>query len=314
VSDLVRTWLYVPAHHSDRAQKALASGADAVVLDLEDSVPAQRKDEAREAALALLRDLPIDRPRVWVRVNALGSPWGASDLAGLAGVDVDGVRLPRAEDQDEVRQVGDAVDRPVQLLLETARGLMAAQDLAVAHPSVVGISLGEADLAADLRVAPSGLDWARGWVVAVARAAGLPSPVQSVYTNVSDLAGLRTTTARGRGHGFFGRSVVHPKQIEPVHEVYRPTGDEIDRAQDLVNAYDRARERGEAAALTPDGRFVDPAVVAGAQLTLRLAALDRPGQSISTAARTAGGTSTTSTSTTSTSTTSTSTTSTEENR
>ena len=300
MSDLVRTWLYVPAHHAHRAQKALASGADAVVLDLEDSVPAERKDVAREAALALLRDLPIERPRVWVRMNALGSPWGAADLAALAGVDVDGVRLPRAEDQDEVRQVGDAVDCPVQLLLETARGLMAAQDLAVAHPSVVGISLGEADLAADLRVAPAGLDWARGWVVAVARAASLPSPVQSVYTNVSDLAGLRTTTAGGRDHGFFGRSVVHPKQIEPVHEVYRPTEDELSRAQDVVNAYDRARDRGEAAALTPDGRFVDPAVVAGAQLTLRLAALDRPGQSISIAA--------------SANTTSTSTTTTEENR
>ena len=303
MNDLVRTWLYVPAHHPDRAHKALVSGADAVVLDLEDSVPAERKDEAREAALALLRELPIERPRVWVRMNPLGSPWGGADLAALAGVDVDGVRLPRAQDQDEVIQVADAVGCPVQLLLETARGLMAARDLAVAHPSVVGISLGEADLAADLRVAPTGLDWARGWVVAVARAAGLPSPVQSVYTHVSDVAGLRTTTADGRSHGFFGRSVVHPKQIQPVHEVYRPTEDELSRAQEVVNAYDRARVRGEAAALAPDGRFVDPAVVAGAQLTLRLAALDRPHPS----ARTGASTSTTST-------TSTSTTSTEENR
>lgn len=279
MNDLVRTWLYVPAHHPDRARKALVSGADAVVLDLEDSVPAEQKDEAREAALALLHDLPPERPRVWVRMNPLGSPWGPADLAALAGVDVDGVRLPRSEDPDEVRQVADALDCALQLLLETARGLMAAQELVAAHPSVAGIALGEADLAADLRVAPAGLDWARGWVVAVARAAGLPSPVQSVYTDVGDLAGLRSTTAAGRDHGFFGRSVVHPKQIEPVHGAYQPTEAELSRAREVVNAYDRARERGEAAALTPDGRFVDPAVVAGAQLTLRLAALDPPGSS-----------------------------------
>lgn len=277
---LVRTWLYVPAHHPERARKALVSGADAVVLDLEDSVPAARKDEAREAALRFLGDLtvvrPRERPRVWVRINPLGSPWGAADLAALATADVDGIRLPRSEDPDEVRRVGDTIDCPLQLLLETARGLMAAQQLATAHPSVAGISLGEADLAADLRVALTGLDWARGWVVAVARAAGLPSPVQSVYTDVGDLEGLRSSTATGRDQGYFGRSVVHPKQIQPVHDVYQPTHEELSRAQDVLNAHDRAREGGEVAALTPDGRFVDPAVVAGAQLTLRLAALDQP--------------------------------------
>jgi len=292
VTALVRTWLYVPAHHPERALKAFVSGADAVVLDLEDSVPAGRKKEARDAALSLLSDLsverarerspersperPRERPWVWVRMNPLGSPWGAADLAALAAAEVDGVRLPRSEDPDEVRRVAHTIDCPLQLLLETARGLMAAQQLATVHPSVAGISLGEADLAADLRVAPTGLDWARGWVVAVARAAELPSPVQSVYTDVADLEGLRSSTASGRDQGFFGRSVVHPKQIQPVHDVYQPTNEELSRAQDVVNAHDRARERGEVAALTPDGRFVDPAVVAGAQLTLRLAALAQP--------------------------------------
>lgn len=272
----LRTWLYVPAHRIDRALKALGSGADAVVLDLEDAVPAERKDEARAAAAAFLDQLPTDRPPVWVRVNSLRSPWGEADIAAVGRPGLDGVRLPRAEDPQEVRTVADRLGCPVQLLVETASGLMRAEELARAHPLVAGIALGEADLAADLRVAPSGLDWARGWIVAVARAAGLPSPVQSVYTVVSDLEGLRTTTAVGRLHGFFGRSVVHPRQIETIHEVYRPTDDELERARDVLAAYDRARERGEAAALTPDGRFVDPAVVAQAQLTLELAAMYEP--------------------------------------
>jgi citrate lyase subunit beta/citryl-CoA lyase len=139
---------------------------------------------------------------------------------------------------------------------------------------VVGLGLGEADLSADLRVRDSsGLAWARGWVVATCRGAGLPSPVQSVHTAVSDLDGLRRTTAEGRDQGFFGRSLVHPRQIGPVHEVYRPDGEETARAQELVDALASARERGDSAVLTADGRFVDPAVVSQAQLVLRLADL-----------------------------------------
>ena len=274
MNPLVRSWLYVPAHHPERARKALTAGADAVVLDLEDSVPAERKDEARAVAVATLRDLPTDRPQVWVRVNPPSSPWGQNDLAALAGVACDGVRLPRAEDPLEVSAVGDALGRPLQLLIETARGLLAARELAAAHRSVTGVGLGEADLAADLRVGGDGLEWARGWIVAVSRGTDLASPVQSVFTAVSDLDGLRATTAAGRERGFFGRSVVHPRQIAPVHDVYRPTREATVRAQQLVDALGAAKARGEAAVLTPDGRFVDPAVVSRAQLVLELAALD----------------------------------------
>ncbi|HET7400093.1 MAG TPA: CoA ester lyase [Intrasporangium sp.] len=274
MSAVLRTWLYVPAYHAERARKALTSGADAVVLDLEDSVPAERKDEARQGALSILRDLPAERPQVWVRVNPLTSPWGEADASALAGSAADGVRVPRAEDPEEVAVLAGTLGCPLQLLVETARGLRAARELAEAHPQVAGIALGEADLAADLRVAERGLDWARGWIVVVARAAGLPSPVQSVYTDVADLEGLRATTADGRDRGFLGRSVIHPRQVSPVHEVYRPAGEALARARELLSAYDRARERGDAAVLTPDGRFVDPAVVAQAQLVLTLASLD----------------------------------------
>lgn len=246
------------------------------MLDLEDSVPAERKGEAREGATEILNDLPASPPQVWVRINSLSSPWGEDDAAALSSLPVDGVRLPRAEDPRHVVLLAHHVGCPVQLLVETARGLMSARELAEAHPSVAGIALGEADLAADLRVTGAGLDWARGWIVAIARAVGLPSPVQSVYTDVADLAGLRATTAVGRDQGFFGRSVIHPTQISPVHEVYRPGGEETRRAKEVVSAFEEARERGESAVLTPDGRFVDPAVVARAQLTLELAGLDEP--------------------------------------
>lgn len=268
----VRSWLYAPGHHPERVLKALRAGADAVVIDLEDSVPAGRKEEARVGAAEILRDLDPDHPEVWVRINPPSSRWGELDLVALADVRLDGVRVPRSEDPVDVKKVAAAVGCPLQLLLETARGLMTARELARADPTVCGIGLGEADLAADLRVTTEGLTWARGWVVAVSREAGLPSPVQSVYTDIADLEGLRSTTSAGRAHGFFGRSLVHPRQIAPVHDVYRPTAEESARAREVFSAWEDAQARGEAAALTADGRFVDPAVVSQAQLVLELAA------------------------------------------
>ena len=264
-----RSWLYVPGHRPDRVAKALASAADAVVIDLEDAVPAAAKDEARRCAVALLADRPAGSPAVWVRVNPPTEAVGRADVEALAESTADGLRLPRIEDPDAVRAVADRTGKPLHLLLETARGLLRAPELAQAHSQVVGIGLGEADLAADLMVpSDSGLDWARGWVVAAARAAGLSSPTQSVWTRVSDLHGLRATCEAGLAMGFFGRSVVHPGQIEVVHDVYTPSVTQVADARAVLAAGGAARARGEAAALDEQGRFVDPAVEARAQVVL----------------------------------------------
>ena len=267
-----RSWLYVPGHRTERVAKALDSRAEAVVLDLEDAVPPQQKDSARAAVVATLADRNYGGPALWVRCNAFPSPWAEADLDALAGLDVDGIRVPRAEDPATVRQIAERTGKPLQLILESARGLARAENLATAHPQVAGIGLGEADLSADLRVpSDSGLDWARGWVVVVARAAGLPSPVQSVWTDVGDLEGLRASCERGRAGGFVGRSVVHPKQIPVVHAVFTPSAEEVDSARAVVAAANKAAANGEAAVLDDAGRFIDPAVVARAQVVLDLA-------------------------------------------
>jgi citrate lyase subunit beta/citryl-CoA lyase len=256
---VIRSWLYVPADRPDRIPKALAAGGDAVVLDLEDAVPVGAKDDARAHAIAALRDLPAQRPQVWVRINAPGTPAGQADISALSGTAVDGVRIPRAEDPEEVTRAAEALGCPVQLVVESAVGLLAARELAAAHPGVVGIGLGEADLAADLRSGPGGLDWARGWIVVVARGTGLPAPVQSVYTDVTDLDGLRRTTAIAREQGFFGRSVVHPRQIAPVHEAVRPSAAETAAAQQVVDAFDAARARGARLRRDDQLRLAQPA-------------------------------------------------------
>ena len=270
MSTVPRSWLYVPGHRAERVAKALVAGADAVVIDLEDAVPADRKDAARDQTVALL-DERADHGalQVWVRINPPGTEIGRRDVAALTGRRLDGLRIPRADDPDEVREVAERTGAPLQLLLENARGLSRARELAEAHELVAGIGLGEADLAADLLVdRDEGLTWARGAVVVAARAAGLPSPVQSVWTDVGDTDGLRVSSERGRGTGFFGRSVVHPRQIDVVHDVYTPSADEIAAAEGIVATAAEAAARGEAAALSADGRFVDPAVVARARTVL----------------------------------------------
>jgi citrate lyase subunit beta / citryl-CoA lyase len=266
MTTVVRSWLYVPGHRADRIPKALASAADAVIIDLEDAVPPDQKAAARANAVRFAGH------RVWIRVNSPAGPWGEDDLDAVVGLPIDGVRVPRADDPGAVREIAERTRQPLQLILESAAGLARARELATAHPAVAGIGLGEADLAADLRVTgDAGLAWARGWVVVAARAAGLPSPVQSVYTAVADLDGLRASTARGRQEGFLGRGVVHPRQIPIVHEVFTPALDEVAAARSVVETAARAAENGEVAVLDDQGRFVDPAVVARARIVLDLA-------------------------------------------
>ena len=273
MTTVVRSWLYVPGHHQERIAKALAAGADAVVIDLEDSVPPELKPLARQVAvkMAEARQMDDGAPRLWVRVNDPMGPWGEDDLDALHGVPLDGLRLPRAESAVVVSNVAQRSGLPLQLLLETAEGLMNARELAAAHSLVTGVGLGEADLAADLRVvSDEGLAWARGWVVAVSRAANLQSPIQSVWTNVADNEGLRADTEQARQTGFLGRSVIHPRQIPVVHSVFTPSSTEVDTALAIVEAFEQAARRGEVAVLDDKGRFIDPAVVERARLVLEL--------------------------------------------
>ena len=263
-----RSWLYVPAHRADRLAKAVAGAADAVVLDLEDAVPAEAKARARAAAVEVLA-APRTKP-IWVRMNAADSSWGEADADALATARPDGVRVPKATEPAAVAELARRLELPLHLLLESALGVENAFALAGAHPRVAGVSLGEADLAADLRIRdPRALGWARQRVVVANRAAGRPSPVTAVWTDLADLTGLAADTAGARAEGFFGRSVIHPSQIEPVHRAFTPSAAELDAARALLDSV--SATGGESAYVDARGRFVDPAVVAGARWLVELA-------------------------------------------
>jgi citrate lyase beta subunit len=268
---LWRSWLYVPGDRGEIIPKALNSASDCVVIDLEDAVAVANKDMARKNACAAVRENP--NSHIIVRINAVGSPWHERDIAALSEAGVKAVRIPKSETADVVANIGNSLgaECELHLLIESARGLLASDDLAKACATVRSIALGEADLKSDLGIIDDAyLSYARGKIIASARAAGLIAPTQSVYTNVKDDHGLRVTSQQARAAGFFGRSVIHPGQVEIVNAVYTPSLDEVESAQQVVSAL--AKSDNTSALILPDGRFVDPAIAAMAVRVLDLAA------------------------------------------
>ncbi|MER6240734.1 CoA ester lyase [Streptomyces clavifer] len=261
------TWLYVPGDRPAVVRKALGSGADVVIVDLEDAVAPDRKEYARAATLELLTD-PVTAGqtavRVHVRVHGEDDVKALKELPGLSGI-----RLPKITHAASVHHVAAlAPGVPLYPLLESALAIEHAYSIAGAHHEVRGIALGEADLRADLGVRDdAGLDWSRSRVVVAARAAGLDPPVMSVFPDIRDLSGLRSSCAHGRKLGLLGRAAIHPRQLPVIERAFRPTAQEVEAAEQIMEA--SMTEAGAQA--LPDGRFVDAAVVATARRTLTLA-------------------------------------------
>ncbi|MFF4254617.1 HpcH/HpaI aldolase/citrate lyase family protein [Streptomyces sp. NPDC001663] len=267
------TWLYAPGDRPHMVAKALVSGADVIVIDLEDAVAPDRKDYAR-AATAELLTTPQPLP-VHVRVNALDGPLAPRDLEAVAALPgTSGLRLPKVTSPEQIIRIAERTAPAtggapaLYALLESALAVEHAHAIAAAHPALHGISLGEADLRADLGVREdAGLDWSRSRIVVAARAAGLPPPPQSVHPDIRDLESLAASCAHGRALGFLGGAAIHPRQLPVIERAYLPTKREVEEAEEIV----KAAARNQGAQALPDGKFIDAAVVAAAQRTLSLA-------------------------------------------
>lgn len=247
-----RHFLFVPATRPERFDKAAASGADLVLLDLEDAVPPADKDRAREAVRGWLDA----GGQAMVRINAAETPWFEDDLALLAHEGVVGVMLPKAEPGAALDRV--AGEACVLALVESATGLVAMADLA-ATPGVVRLALGTIDLALDLGLSgdDSLLDPVRLQMTIASRAARLAPPVDGVLPDFRNEDACREAMARGRALGFTAKMCIHPLQLVPVEAALAPSADEIARAERIVAA-DKA-SAGAAVAL--DGAMVDRPIV-----------------------------------------------------
>ncbi|MEV0375589.1 CoA ester lyase [Streptomyces sp. NPDC050636] len=263
----VRSWLYVPGDRPERFAKAVDSGADAVVIDLEDAVAPARKEAAREAAAAFLS---AGHPcPVCVRVNPLGGG-GEDDLAALRGTHIAAVRLPKCERPGQLADAGRSLPGvPLIPLLETALGVERAFALATGHPQVAGLAFGAGDLAAELGTGHRDVLDAAGYrVLLAAAAARLPRPPMSVYPAIKDLDGLKADCVRGLERGFLGRSVVHPAQVPVVNAAFTPDCGELAAARRLLERVESATAHGSGAWLDVDGNLVDAAALRQARARL----------------------------------------------
>lgn len=258
------TGLYVPGDRPDRFDKAVATGAHLVILDLEDAVAPSRRAEARTAVVAWLGARAPGDTVVQVRINA-GEPLDLAALAGAAGAFE--VRVPKVESARDLDAVAQALPgHPLTALFETARGVESAAALAT-HPAVTRLALGESDLASDLGTrAPEAMDYARVRVLYAARAAALPAPMLSAYPGIRDLDGLRRDTERGRDLGWVGRTAIHPTQLAVIADVFRPADEELEWARSVL----AATEHGGVATLA-NGDMVDGAMAGRARTIVALA-------------------------------------------
>jgi len=271
-----RSFLFVPATRPERFAKALASGADAVIIDLEDAVAPADKVAARQALLPHMLALdPAQRSRLLVRINAAGTPWHAGDLAALRELVTHGlgaVMVPKAESVAGLAEVASAAGPCALLpLIESVAGLDAANLLA-ASPQVLRLAFGHLDFQADAGLAcaadESELVPVRLALVLASRRALLPAPVDGISPGTQDTAQLASDAARGRRGGFGGKLCIHPAQVVVVNAAFTPSAAEIDWARRVVAGF--AAAGGGVFSL--DGRMVDAPVLLLAQRTLALQA------------------------------------------
>lgn len=284
---LPTTYLFVPGNRPERFAKALASGADRIIIDLEDAVAPADKVIARAAIAQWMTGTgsrPEDRSKVLIRINDAATPWHAEDLALARSVQATCVMLPKCEAASQVAQVLThlAAGATVLALVETARGLLALHEIATA-PGVARLAFGSLDYMVDLDI-PSlrneggagaghgtsniALDFAATQIAIASRAAGLPSPVAGVTPEL-DAARVTGDMAHARALGFGAKMCIHPAQVAAVRAALRPSALELAWAQRVLQAWDASG----GGAIQVDGKMVDRPVVLKAQRIVANAAL-----------------------------------------
>ncbi|MVW72080.1 CoA ester lyase [Bordetella sp. 15P40C-2] len=281
---LRRTLLMTPGNRPDRLAKAPSYGADAVVFDLEDSVPADRKAQARDDVASALRELPRGHTERCVRINGLDTPESRLDLQALPLAQVDSIMVPKVESADALRAL-DAQLRELEakqgqqaaieliVMLETPRGILQALPIADACARSTALFFGSGDYTSALGAAVDDLvlHYPRSVVTAAAAAAGLAAIDAAYFQDVKNAEATRRDAETARRMGFDGKVVFHPSQVEPVNAVFTPTEDELERARRIVGAYEAGLRQGHGTGVI-DGVFVAVDLVLPAQRLIARAA------------------------------------------
>ncbi|AKZ63960.1 aldolase [Herbaspirillum hiltneri N3] len=270
---LARSYLFVPANRPDRYGKALASGADAVIVDLEDAVAPAAKVQARDTLADWLAQQAAPQEKLWVRINAADTGWYADDVRCFANAPIAGIVLPKADDCDAIRNIAQHFVGPrsrsrLLPLIETAVGIAQMRDIARAR-HVERLVFGSIDLQVDLGIQcepqESELTHLRVEMVIASRLANIAQPVDGVTTTFDDAPFLEHAVSRARRIGFGAKLCIHPRQVGIVNQGFLPSAEEVVWACAVMAAV----ERSDGGAISLNGKMIDKPVIMQAEKFLR---------------------------------------------
>lgn len=282
---LRRTMIFLSAQKPGLIKDPLIYGADSLMLDLENAVAENQKDAARFSLYHALKTVDYGDTEVIVRINGLDTPHWREDVRVCVAAGADGVRIAKCESAGDVIAVEKAVEAAeeefhkekgrtlLMAALESPKGILNAQEIAAASGRMFGIAISGGDLRRTMQVSPVRggieLNTARGLVVLAARAAGVQC-FDTVFTDLNDEEGFRAEVLLDKQMGFDGKSLVNPRQIAAVHEIYAPSEKEITAAEKIVRAVRENAAKG-VGVFTVDGKMIDIAFLPGAERTIALA-------------------------------------------
>ncbi len=281
--------MFVPGNNPAMMQDAFIYSPDSIMLDLEDSVTMSEKDAARLLVYNALKTIDYGQTEMVVRINPLNTPYGKKDVEAMVKAGVQVIRMPKTETADEVREVeaeilkweeelGCVGRTKIMAAIESALGIVNAYPIAVASKRMMGIALGAEDYCANLKTQRTSGDnpnfglellLARQTIVVAARAAGIDA-LDTVYSNLDDMETFRREVELIKTLGFDGKSIINPRQIEIVNEVFAPKQKEIEKALKIIAAIKEAEQKGSGV-IAVNGKMVDRPVVIRAERTINLA-------------------------------------------
>ena len=285
MSRLRRSMLFVPGNNPGMIRDAHIYGSDSIIFDLEDSVSINEKDAARYLVYKALTSLKYGKKELVVRINALDTRLGIDDLEAIVRAQPHVIRLPKTETaQDvidcerEIERIEREIGMPVgttgmMAAIESAKGVLNAYDIARSSKRLIGIALGAEDYVTDLKTtrSPEGIEllFARSMIVNAARAAGIAA-LDTVYSDVNNEEGFRAEAELIKKLGFDGKSVINPRQIQPLHDVFNPSEKDIAKALAIMEAIKEAESRGSGV-ISLNGKMIDKPVVERARYMLERA-------------------------------------------
>lgn len=281
---LRRTMMFVPGNNPGMLKDAALYGADSLMFDLEDAVAVTEKDSARFLVYNAIKTLDYGGTEIVVRINGLDTPFGREDIEAVVRAGADVIRLPKTETKEDILEVEKAIEKverkigrlgstKMMAAIESTIGVINAYSIAASSKRLIGIALGAEDYVTNLKTKryPDGMELmgARSQIVIAARAAGIYA-LDTVYSDVENMEGFKREVELIKQLGFDGKSVINPRQIKPVHEIFTPAQKEIEKSINIVRAARDAQKQG-LGVISLNGKMIDKPIIERAERLLQLA-------------------------------------------